>query len=936
MKKILLLTGIVIILLAMPASAYIWETIWNPFTYNVDYYVTSNFTGHNVTADYYMGDGSLLTGMVTSYWNLSGSNLSTASPGYNVGIGTTTPSNKLDVIGSVNITENLTVDGYLHTGADPRGLESFLKSAGDVVFGNRLIVEKSINTYASPYGVGLNVHEYSNTLNLTSLGGTANLNGTTKVLCDTDDPFLAHHDDMVLTVIDSTPSFTDATGEILDVLNSTCIVLSFGSAGSDTIVDATGMTYIIYPHPIQMILDNGYVSFNVGENPDAKFEVHIDNGTGFHGFYIEDTAGADQHQSFTVDTDGKGYDGIVGMNNFVYSSQPAEHKRMTNLLLEADTTGINHSEGYGIEIKLLGQPGPGTKYDGILLDPNINHILHMGSSEVITKAYYDNGTTTDVTTAFTSTGTNIELFRNDNSYIYIGNTANFTNIGISLSTEGSKNINSEYYYCNKTGWFELPEVTDTTNGMRVSGTITFTNPSDRGTCAEEYDGTPFANITNYTYIAIKRTANAIPGQKPVENLISISGGSTWMFMDKYGIKPLGSDGAPYVCSQTYAGMTFYDSTAVALLWCDGSNWIEFAETADITIHNNLGGLQGGKATQYYHLDSANYTVLTNAIPAPNTTAGIQQLVNDTGIYSTYNATYAVLVTDNATWNESLANTLYADISVVDTQKSAVGPPLTNDSTTMSVNSTWFNQQYANLSSFNFTSLNDVNFSQSGATGTIVYWNGTSKRMEALPTPTAGSYLIHRGTGLSLEWSPIALTDWSDVLDIGPGSGGNNPKLTTNDHLEFRDANNYMYSNATDETHFIINSGGTLEIGDATNRMTIDNSGNMVSKNVEMEGGLIVPVRISTTTTTSTGADNFIIVVTNGGDRTLNLHDVSALGTTRSQVFYVLKSGAANTLTIDPYGGATIDGAATKAITANLHSIRIQSYNSNWFTVTDNQ
>lgn len=36
---------------------------YNPFTREPDYYSTANFSGDNITADYFIGDGSLLTGI---------------------------------------------------------------------------------------------------------------------------------------------------------------------------------------------------------------------------------------------------------------------------------------------------------------------------------------------------------------------------------------------------------------------------------------------------------------------------------------------------------------------------------------------------------------------------------------------------------------------------------------------------------------------------------------------------------------------------------------------------------------------------------------------------------------------------------------------------------------------------------------------------------
>lgn len=47
--------------------------------------------------------------------------------------------------------------------------------------------------------------------------------------------------------------------------------------------------------------------------------------------------------------------------------------------------------------------------------------------------------------------------------------------------------------------------------------------------------------------------------------------------------------------------------------------------------------------------------------APNTTAGIQYLINSTNIYSTYNATYNSLASGNLSWNETYADDRYVNI-----------------------------------------------------------------------------------------------------------------------------------------------------------------------------------------------------------------------------------------------------------------------------------
>ena len=66
--KIILATFIGLAIIAL-ITAYQLQTVYNPFTGKLDYTVTSNFSGDNITADYYFGDGSKLTGIdVTDIW----------------------------------------------------------------------------------------------------------------------------------------------------------------------------------------------------------------------------------------------------------------------------------------------------------------------------------------------------------------------------------------------------------------------------------------------------------------------------------------------------------------------------------------------------------------------------------------------------------------------------------------------------------------------------------------------------------------------------------------------------------------------------------------------------------------------------------------------------------------------------------------------------
>ncbi len=528
-----------------------------------------------------------------------------------VGIATSVPIYELDVNGTIRASKNLAVG--------PSPAPHSFRGVGDIWAEDSIKAMEGLYSESKPYGAGLEVssNDLSTTYN-NVIHADATLTAATQVITDTHASFDDSFESQFIRVISSTPSFTGAVGEITDVISSTVIAVSFATAGTDTIVDATGMSYVVYPHPNFFVGDNGAISASVGQNADAKFEVHIPDGRGFHGVYIEDTAGVDQHQALTVDVDSQGYDGIVALNLFMEnasSTNASNGVQETMISMEGNGSNYSNSSLRFLDINLLGS-GTDNDVDVIHMSnlPLTSHILHAGSPETLDASYYDNGdgTTASTTVAFNSTGSNVALFENDDSIIYISGEAGseFTNIAFDLSTPGNRNILAEYYYCDgDDSWKTLPGVTDTTNGFKQSGTINFINPVDRGQCNEEMDSTAFPDTTAREYIAVKRTRNNYAGQKPIENLVSISGNGSYLYMDSYGLKPVGSQGAPYACTASVAGMSYYDATAVALLWCDGATWNEYAETTDITVHNNLSGIQGGTATEYYHLNSSEYTEL---------------------------------------------------------------------------------------------------------------------------------------------------------------------------------------------------------------------------------------------------------------------------------------------------------------------------------------
>lgn len=80
MRNKIILMVLMILLIVPVVYAVTYKTVYNPFTGKLDYVISDNqsgqnFTFANITADYFYGDGSLLTGISSSssQWNITGS-----------------------------------------------------------------------------------------------------------------------------------------------------------------------------------------------------------------------------------------------------------------------------------------------------------------------------------------------------------------------------------------------------------------------------------------------------------------------------------------------------------------------------------------------------------------------------------------------------------------------------------------------------------------------------------------------------------------------------------------------------------------------------------------------------------------------------------------------------------------------------------------------
>lgn len=255
----------------------------------------------------------------------------------------------------------------------------------------------------------------------------------------------------------------------------------------------------------------------------------------------------------------------------------------TNIYTDVDLSGYYNASYTAFEGCVMGSKN-NTELTFAKLNTQFDNIIVVGVVGVVGVAWYDNTTATiNATGAFTSEYNNIELFHKNAAVVYIGNDDNFTEVGVSLAVGASKNIEATFHYCNSSGGWEEFSVTDTTLGFRQSGTISFINPSDRGVCNKELDGTPFSDTSNYTYLAVKRTLDdGKLATKPVENIISVSGGgeqSMVMTKDLLMLSPVSTP--PEICTSSWLGAMYNDNDINLPCYCNGVNWVQMDDFSSI-------------------------------------------------------------------------------------------------------------------------------------------------------------------------------------------------------------------------------------------------------------------------------------------------------------------------------------------------------------------
>jgi len=399
-------------------------------------------------------------------------------------------------------------------------------------------------------------------------GYNGEFDATLNIFCDyTSNNFVDTGGWIVITT--ETGEYTDAHADINAYINSSCVELHNNPAWIMDINDDTTPTTWEVTKGIQMIAQKGgFFEYYVGDSDKSGFKIRDKYGMNDYSFIVDSDSGHDGHVASDIKLDLNGYSGIAQQIS-VFSSSAITDKQLSMISLEADATNMNGSDGVYIDMGIIGQPILGGHLDGIHFPAGLNHLLEVGSADIITGAYYE---ATDILSEVTTDGLSIEILTLDNDVVYFGNDGEFTTISFQFDSPSSTNIAPNFYYCNTAEvWTPLIGTTDSTSGFTSSGTVNFINPSDRGTCNKQLDGTPFTDVTKYTYIAVERTRNNIVNP-PVINLVGISGGSTNMFMAEDILKLAPTNSPPETCNAANLGAIYFDISQDAMCACRSGGW----------------------------------------------------------------------------------------------------------------------------------------------------------------------------------------------------------------------------------------------------------------------------------------------------------------------------------------------------------------------------
>ena len=367
-----------------------------------------------------------------------------------------------------------------------------------------------------------------------------------------------------ININDISSEFEGAWADINAYVNSSCLELHNNPGW---LTDFSGVTWRDVNSPDVAILKGGFAEYYVGDKEESKFKIRAKNLYANTAFALAVDSKIDGTSAMETTSDANGFSSTAHKIT-MGSSSTMNGGSLSMLKLLGVASNLNGTDGVYIDMQLVGVPVAAGHFDGMHMPSGLTHLIEVGSADDFNKSYYES---TDITTEMKA-GTPTQVFILNNDVLYVGSDTNFTSVSFTLTTPGTANALFTYSYCDENGVYQpLLVTTDTTNGFLQSGALSFDNPTDRGVCHNETDGTPFADTNNYTYIALTRTRNNIVNP-PILERIAVSGVSTNMFMSEDILRLNPVDTEPDVCGATTLGAIYFDISEDDMCQCASGGW----------------------------------------------------------------------------------------------------------------------------------------------------------------------------------------------------------------------------------------------------------------------------------------------------------------------------------------------------------------------------
>ena len=340
-----------------------------------------------------------------------------------------------------------------------------------------------------------------------------------------------------LTITDaSDSSYIGASCEISHVAE-TILQVNFGSSGSNALDDLTGVDFAVVQSPILGVLDNGVIHTTIGKGDEARFHVHIPEGNSANGMYYEIIANKDGYNAIELDIDADNLSGVSAMRvNYDATAFDSTVDVGTIHDIVIDNVGATNGDIHAIDVAVADTAGSVLNVEALATHEGVAPIAqYTGSSASLVSAWEYSGSFVDVTTAFNSSGCNIQIFDNDDDYILLAAPGKWDEINVILDTPSSHTIIPTFEYIESSGSWVAFTPSDDSNGFSQNGTIRFNqNALTTWGVRTINEVTGKTGADDYYWIRITRTRGVLP-TSPTESTIQITALATKLGWDKVGV-----------------------------------------------------------------------------------------------------------------------------------------------------------------------------------------------------------------------------------------------------------------------------------------------------------------------------------------------------------------------------------------------------------------